>query len=337
MISLRKTSDAMETLEESVRAADECYTKTIRACSDCAVDFDAHALEEFREQLGLLEARTKGAATATEFRIACDSLRSQLEVYQSLGRERIGRIREDMKSAAAAMKVFADGVSNGSADYEVRLRQEVRRLENLAGSNDLPEIRSGIREATAAILESHQQLESSNRMVISQLRDEIRTLHQAIDVERQKRMTDRVSGAWNRQKITERLELLLSHDQPFCVLVVGISNWKRIQGRYSANALQAVVRAFLGSLQGLLGRDPVVGRWTDQLFLCVAEVDPSNAMSLSGELKKKMPTSYTVQDAGSVQAVKLETSIGVVDRRQGIDAARFYRKLEQLTEALAGS
>ncbi len=58
-------------------------------------------------------------------------------------------------------------------------------------------------------------------------------------------------------------------------------------------------------------------------------------MLISGELKKKLPKIYAVPEGASIHSVKLDTSIGVVDRREGIDSARFYLKLAQLTETLA--
>ena len=331
MISLRKTADDLERKNELARLAGEYFSKIIRICGDTAVEFEPRAADQLREEVRLLESQFQQTAIAQTYQ----SLRRSLETYQTLGRERIGRMREDLKSATEAMKVFANGVSVSAADHELRLRQEVQRLDHLSGSDNLNQIRTGIKEVSAAILESHEQLDRTNRLVISQLRDEIRTLHNAMGAERQRRLTDQTSGVWNRQAIKERMDILLASRQPFCVLVVGIGNWKRIQSQFSQTTREAALRAFLGELQKFLGEDPTLGRWSEQLYLGVIEGSPASALSITGELKKKLPKIYAVPHGASIHSVKLDASIGVVDRREGIDSARFYLKLTQLTETLA--
>jgi GGDEF domain-containing protein len=335
MISLRKTADDLARKDELIRSANEYYSRIIRTCGETAVEFEPRAAAELREEIYSLEAQFKRSSAAPEFALAYEFLRKRLETYRNLGGERIGRMREDLKSATDAMKVFADGVSVTAADYELRLRQEVQRLDSLSGSDNLNQIRTGIKEVSAAILESHEQLDRSNRLVISQLRDEIRTLHNAMGAERQRRLTDPTSGVWTRQAIKERMDVLLANSLPFYVLAVGINNWNRIQGQHSQNARQAALRAFLAELRKFLGENPTIGRWSEQLYLGVIQGSPASALSISGDLKKKLPKTYTVPDGTMIYTVQLDASIGVVDRREGIDSARFYVKLGQLTDTLA--
>jgi GGDEF domain-containing protein len=334
MISLRKAADELERQDDLLRTAQEYYARILRTCGDSAVEFESRAADDLREQTRSLEAQFRRGFPVPEFAQTLEALRERLRTYQILGNERIVRMREDLKSATAAMKVFADNVSASAADQDLRLRLEVHRLDDLAGVDDLSQMRTGIKQVSAAILESHLQFDRSNRVVISQLRDEIRTLHQAMDTERQRRFTDPTSGALNRQAITERIDILLANNEPFCALVLGIKNWKRMQGQYSSTARQAALRAFLGEFQKCLGEEPMVGRWGEQLFLGVIEGSPASALSISTALKNKLPKSYTVPDGAAVCSVKLDSSIGILDRQAGIDPARFYAKLAQLAETL---
>lgn len=334
MISLRKAEEHLNRRDELLKAAEDYFAKIIRLCGDDAVEFDGRAAEDLRDELRSLESQFKKTSPQPEFGSSFDALRQRLDSYRSLGNEKIARMREDLKNATAAMRVFADSVSAGSSDYELQLRQQVQRLNGLAGIDDLTRIRLGIREVSEAILESHQQMDRSHRLVISQLRDEIRTLHAAMDAEKNKRATDQSSGAWNRQAITERIDALLASNQQFCVLLVGITNWGRIQAQHSPNARQSALRAFLGEICKFLGAEPTVGRWNEQLFLGVIQGSPASALNISGELRRKLPKSFTVREGGSLSTVKLEASIGVVDRREGTDSARFYTKLSQLADTL---
>jgi GGDEF domain-containing protein len=337
MISLRKTANELELLQASLRAAEEYYAKMIRACGDGAVEYDAQAAQDLRDQLHRLETQFKSASSTTEFRIAYESTRNHLESYQQVGRDRIRAMREDLKSASVTLRIFAEGISLSSAEYESLLRHDVERLEGLAHSDDLAYVKAGITNCSAAILQSHNKLEQSQRLVITQLQSEIRALHSAIENDRKRGYTDIFSGAWNRQKITERIDLLLTGSQPFWVLALEITNFRKIQSRYSQHVLQGAVRCLLSTLRELLLHDCAVGRWGDDLYLVVIDAEPNAVIGVSAELKRKLPSLYTVPDAGAVQTVRLDVSLGIVDRRQGVDAGRFYLKLKQITEALASS
>jgi hypothetical protein len=65
-------------------------------------------------------------------------------------------------------------------------------------------------------------------------------------------------------------------------------------------------------------------------------MDPSAAMSLSADINRKLSVAYPVWTTGVAQILTIETSTGIVDRRRDSDAAKFYKKLDQMAEAMAG-
>ena len=82
----------------------------------------------------------------------------------------------------------------------------------------------------------------SHQLVVTQLQDEIRTLHQAMDNERSRMDRDHASGAWNRQKLNERIEHLLRNNEPFCVLLVSTRNLRRLERQLEGAAREEVLR-----------------------------------------------------------------------------------------------
>jgi GGDEF domain-containing protein len=334
VISLRKAATELERLEELIQALEKYYAQGIRATGEYAVAFRRDAVASLREQLRSLEERCTQASATKDYPAIHESWRTTLREYQEQGEAHLSRMRKDLESAAAAMKVFADGVAANGNEHETQLIQEIQRLEALARSDKIEEIRAGIRTASAALLAGYEQLQRSNQLTVAQLRDEIQVLHRAIDEERRQRHTDRTPGVWNREKLNQHMDLLLRQDRPFCVLVVGIRNWKRLLTQYSRATLQSVLASFTRELQRSLNEDAIVGLWRDDLFTAILDIDPSGVIGLSGEVKKRLPGSYNVMEKGAEVTVKVDTAAGIVDRRQGIDAQRFYVKLRQLMDAL---
>src|SRR6185503_13439146 len=186
---------------------------------------------------------------------------------------------------------FAESVSSTGDDCEVQLRQEIERLDALAASDDIEKIRHGIETATVAIVRSYGQLRRIHQMVVTQLQDEIRTLHQAMDNERSRMDRDHASGAWNRQKLNERIEYLLQHNEPFCVLLVSARNLRRLERQYSSAVITDALRTLVQQFDSILGGEAMIGRWSEDVFSAILDLDPGSTMALSTEINRKLSMS----------------------------------------------
>ena len=336
MISLRKAATELDRLEELQQTLAKCYVQAIKASGEYAVELDPRSTEYFRQRLQSLDAQCSQASAPEHYNAVQASLRGELRNYRDQAREQVTRIRKDLHNAAAAMKVFAESVSSSGDDCEVQLRQEVERLEALAVSDNIEEIRGGIESTTGAIRQTYSQLRRSHQLVVTQLQDEIRTLHQVMNNERSRMDRDHVSGAWNRQKLNERIDHLLRQNEPFCVLLVSARNLRRLERQYSTAVITDALRGLVQQFDGILGGEAMIGRWSEDVFGAILEVDPSGAMALCSEINRKLSMSYPVWTTGVAQMLTVETSSGIVDRRRDSDPAKFYRKLEQMAAAMAG-
>jgi len=206
----------------------------------------------------------------------------------------------------------------------------------LASSDDIEKIRCGIESASSAIVRTYGQLRRSHQLVVTQLQDEIRTLHQAMDNERSRMERDHVSGAWNRQKLNARIDQLLQGNDPFCVLLVSTRNLHRLERQYSSAVVTDALRTLVQQFDGILGVEAMIGRWSEDVFSAILDMDPSSAMALSTEINRRLSMSFPVWTSGVAQMLTIETSTGIVDRRRDSDPSKFYRKLEQMAAAMAG-
>ncbi len=180
-------------------------------------------------------------------------------------------------------------------------------------------------------------MQRSNQLVIAQLQDEIRVLHQQFEQERKALFTDRASGAWNRPKIDIHLDNLLRQNQPFCTLLVWVRNLKRIEGQNSRTVLEGTLKALTVRFRAITGEEAVIGRWTEDQFVAILDIPPGRAIPLSAEATRKLSGGYAVQENGLSHTVAVQATAGVIDRHPGSDSALFRKKLEQLAGAISGS
>jgi GGDEF domain-containing protein len=336
MISLRKAATELERLEELQQTLAKCYGLAIKSNAEYAVELDPHSTEYFRQRLQLLDTQCGQASAPEHYNAVQASLRGELRNYRDQAREQMVRLRKDLQNAASAMKVFAESVSNTGNDCDLQLRREVEQLGALAASDDIEKIRYGIETTAAAIVRTYGQLRRSHQLVVTQLQDEIRTLHQAMDNERSRMERDHVSGAWNRQKLNQRIADLLQRNDPFCVLLVSARNLRRLEQKYSSAVITDALRTLVQQFDNILGGEAMIGRWSEDVFSAILDIDSSSAMALSAEINRKLSMSFPVWTTGVAQMLTVETSTGIVDRRRDSDPAKFYRKLEQMAAAMAG-
>ncbi|MGH9558173.1 MAG: GGDEF domain-containing protein [Bryobacteraceae bacterium] len=337
MISLHKTATELDRFENLFTAASECYKLALRSVSHYAIEVDPHETAALRDHIDQLGQRLSVATIhPDEFRAIQSSFRGELREYRDQVQQRLARMKTELEASATALAALAGTISCSGADHEKYVRRELERLNSAAqSSGSMEELRSRIRKTISEIGSSLDNMRRANEMTVAQLRDEIRVLHDQLQAERRALFTDPCSGAWNRQKIVERLEEMLRQPEPFCLVLIGIRNLKRIEQRYSRTVLEGTLKALLQRFRGMTG-DAAIGRWSDDQFAALLDIEPGGAMALSREAARKLSGAYSVQENGLAQEVLIEVTAGVLVRGRADDSNAFRKKLGQLASALSG-
>jgi GGDEF domain-containing protein len=334
LISIRTTGNYLEHVEEQLRAACGAYVHALSSTRQYAVDFDSAELVLFQTHLDSLVELAKRASSREEWESVQASLRGELREYRDKSIERIGKLRSDIQAAAEAMNAFATSVSAAGEDHQKEIDESVKQLRRAQICENLAEIRSIVAAATHAITESVTRMQNAHQLVVAQLRDELRLLHQQVENERRAALLDRATGVWNRQTLDSKLSELLALDEPFSILLVRLRNLKRLEELHSQTMVQSALKALLKRLAAMLSDDVVIGRWTEEHFMAILPLDASSAIGLQREASKRLTGTYTVQENGLSYTLSLQAIAGLVGRPQGSDGAQFMQKVIQMSDSL---
>lgn len=337
MISLENNRTDLDRLEELQRTAADCYGLAIRSAAQYAVEVEPEPAAEFREHLGVLEGLWRAATDADEMRSVESSFRGELREYRDITRERLTRLRADVEAAAAAMATFAGNVGANSQDHEVEIKKELHRLETISTSSDLLAMRDGIHAAIKGISSSFEQMRRNTQLVVAQLQDEIRLLHEEIQAERRVLLMDRASGVWNRQKMEVRIDELVRQNDTFCLLLVTVSNLKGLDHQHSRTVIEGALKALAKRLDGVAGERAMIGRWNETDFVAILDVDTTIADAMCSDVTRRLSGTYPIQENGLAKIVTLRVRAGTIDRRAGQDQHNFDESLSQLSATLAVS
>jgi len=337
LISTLKSATELDRPDDLRRAVTECYTLAIRSVSQYAVEIDPNQIAEFRLHLKDIEQQWFAAQGVEELQQVQASFRGELREYHDQTREQLARLRKELEGAAAAMASFAGEIASHGADHENELKSELERLEHVSASDDLHEIRGGIRTALGEIAVSLDQMCRGNQLIVAQLQDEIRVLHQEFQAERRALFTDQSSGAWTRQKLDLKIHELLRQDDRFSIVAIAVRNFPQVKLDYSRTVLEVTLKALLMRLRGTLGPDTLVGRWNEQEFVAILDLQPDTLAAIAGALAKKLCGPYSAQENGFAHSVLLDVATGALEYPARSDPASFMLKLERTMGALLPS
>jgi GGDEF domain-containing protein len=337
LISPRKPATELDRLENLLRTVTTGYGNALRSTAHYAIEIDALDAQLFRQHIEALGDQLSTAAGPEQWQALETSFRSELRAYREQATGLLKRMRADLKAAADAMLIFADSVASSGLDHEEQIQKELDQLKSAVVCENLSQYRTVIGSAVGAIAASVAKMQSSHRLAIAQLRNEMRLLHKQIDTERCTLYMDRETGLWNRQQLDSQIVDRLENDQHFCLLPVRLHNLKRLESNYSRPVIVSAIKAFLQCFTAMIGEGAPLGRWNEESFAAILDIEQAEAIAISEKAAAKLSGTYSVQDNGAWKNVPLQAVAGVAGYPAGDDGASFHQELIQMSDALANA
>ena len=336
MISIRKTANELERLEEFGQSALTCYSQAIGSIDRYAIEFNAEQVAHFRAQLQVLIQQLRGAGSTEQLKSVQASFDTELKEFQRRLRDHLERLRREVAGATAAVETFTSSFTQSGSDLEVGVKRQLQHLNKVAASDDIKEIRGGIQTATAKITADIEQMRSCNQVAIVQLKDEIRLLHQEIQGMQRSQRPPNEEQAPARQHLNSRMEELARRGKPFSVLLAVVKNLEGLLNCHSPKVLESGLNTFKMRLENKLPGTATVGRWNKDQFAAVLDIERTLAIATSRDVMQTLSKPIVEEADGTLHTLNFEVATGVVDFKTGADPREFQTKITQLLGALAG-
>jgi len=335
LISILRAGNELDRLEASLRTAADVYDHAIVSTAEYAIELYPGDVQEFRDHLDAIRCRLPRGAGIDEWHEAKAGFRGELRNYRDKAMDRVARFRAELRAAVEAMEAFALNVADSGNGHEREIAKALAEIDHAMHCESVREILDILGTVRVAVAASVEQMTKSHRMVIAQLRDEVRVLHQQINKEQQAATQDHSTGVWNRHKLDSHIGLLTEESGAFCLLLLHVRNMRRLQERFPVAVLNEALRTSLQRFASLSGHDVLTGRWSEDTFAAILQMERSAAMQLSREASVQLSGSYLIQQDGIVKHVTLEITTGVIEHRGETNLAAFQKKLMQMSDAIA--
>lgn len=308
------------------------YVNAIQAIADYPVVVDPEQAAELKDHLLKMRAQLERATQPEEYSAVQSNLRGELRLYRDQSAVVLEQLRQAARGAESAAQSLADAVTANGADYEKRLATDIKALAGVQALEDLAQIKQIVRGAVEGINENWRQMSRANQLLIAQLHDEIRSLHRQMDRDRRAQVTDNVSGAWNRERLNQRIEDNLGRGDTFCLVLAAITNFANINASVSPIVMERTLQALVKRIHGVVGVDAMVGRWSESEFGVLLEAEAAHGLWMSGKISRALSNRYSIQEDGVARTVVLIVDTSLIDHHRSSDPQKFRDKLASFSK-----
>lgn len=208
-------------------------------------------------------------------------------------------------------QAIARGATSAHGEIDLRADGEPRRCQSfkfpVPGADG-----TLLMIGTVLLPSTSQQTVDGMLQSLERLRQNSRALQQLLTSLDHEARTDRLTGAWNRQRLDEALvnemDRLRRYDHPLSLLLIGLDGFQQLNTDLGSPVGDRVLVEVATVLQASLRPTDALARWSDDQFavLC-ANTTQSTAAVLAGQLRDRVAAAH-FSDAD-----RMTLSIGVAE------------------------
>jgi len=235
-------------------------------------------------------------------------------------------------------------VSLGLRDFDaLRLAGHIRALERtrhlpilmIADLDDRPRVLRGLELGVNDWLSRPVDRNELLARVRTQLRLKryAEHLRQQVEQSIELALVDPLTGLNNRRFLENQLNGLIEtakrERQPLALLVFDIDHFKKVNDTYGHDAGDDVLKAFADRLRAIVRRGDLLCRMGGEEFLILMpNVSGAVATKVAERARKAIEeVPFLVQNGA--ESIVVTTSIGVAERRDGVDPAEIYHRADK--------
>jgi len=303
--------------QEPLAAALDAYGSSLLEMGNCSLDACPGLGDELKQSLVRLKAELSPAMSAEKLASQSEQAREQLRGwgrdaarhYQSKARE----VREVLLSVART----AESVSARDQRCAGRMNAVTEQLKAIASLEDLTEIRASIDKSATELKASIDRMTEEGKAVLDHLRKRVEEYQTKLDEAEKTASRDALTGASSRVYVESQIEKRIESSAPFCVAIVDIDSFKKVNDTYGHLAGDELLKQFAGELRSVCRSTDLIGRWGGDEFILLHDSSLEEAEAQADRVRKWVCGNYTVR--GKTGALKLEVnaSIGLAAHAAG--------------------
>jgi diguanylate cyclase len=231
------------------------------------------------------------------------------------------REREFKEIIGLLSKAMADlGVDN--QEYNDKIQEKTDRIEKLTDLDDIKTIKNSIKLEVAEIRNAMNEKQKKDRQQISVLSEKITVLEEELKKAESKSLKDGLTGIYNRLAFDQKIKQMIDHQAvgngSFCLLMIDIDDFKKINDEFGHQVGDRVILAVVKKFMGIIRLDDFSARYGGEEFAVILAGTPLKAsVKKAKEICKSLASTRYAVSSNNDQQIKVTVSIGVAQSSKG--------------------
>jgi diguanylate cyclase (GGDEF)-like protein len=294
------------------------YCSALNEMGNCSLDVCPTLGEELKLSLRMLGERLSTEISLETVEDTESHVREQL---QGWGRRTALQNRQqtgEVKEILLVMARTAESVGERDHRCAEQINEVTTRLNGIAKLEDLTEIRESIKKSASDLKTSIERIAAEGKAAIDHLRAEVSNYQIRLEKAEEIASRDSLTGLGSRLWVEGLIEQSLQDAAPFCVAIIDINEFKRVNDRHGHLVGDELLKQFAGEMRSACRSSDIIGRWGgDEFMLLLNNCGIAEATAQIDRLRKWVCGDYTVKGNSGARKLRIDASIGLAERQPG--------------------
>ena len=328
MISLLKPLNDLDRCQQTRELTLDCYLNAIRNIGHYTVELEPHTTAQHRKYLEDLAAQVS-TGTSDALNDSRATVRALLREYRDYTSRYLNGLRQELSDAVIALESTLGALAQCDGDHGIQLRDAVARLRAIPVDAGIA-VREIVFAAASAVESSLEEVRKQHRLTVAQFVIEIGILHKRIDALESAASIDMLTQLCNREEMEQRISSM--RQAKISILLVKAGGLRSAETQFGRGVAEELAGAFAKRLHNSLPSTAVIGRWSDERFLAILQIDQPETAALAKRISESLGGAYACLKEGKTVRPVIHLRVGVVDPGKD-DAARVLQRVGEFLNA----
>jgi diguanylate cyclase (GGDEF)-like protein len=327
MISIRKYLDARDAAaapplpasqaadagSDTLAACLEAYRGTLCGIGRAGIDACPAEGIALEKNLEAIAASLTASQSSEVITVAGENATNEVRNWGLSTARHYRQKAAEVKEILLAMTSAAESVSKRDQHCARRFQQVTENLKNIASLDDISQIRTSLETSASELKGSIDRMTSEGKAVLDRLQSQVATFEAKLAEAEQLVSIDFLTRARSRSWIESQIEQRIAAGASFCVALLDLDGFKRINDEHGHTVGDEVLRQFAAELKSACRSTDLVARWGGDEFLVLLDCPVAQARSQLERVSKWACGSYTInRDCGPL-VLMIRASIGLAE------------------------
>ena len=198
---------------------------------------------------------------------AVRSLRAWGEESETYFLRKTAEVKEMLTELAST----SEAIGKRDKRYTQQFQEITSNLQTIAQLDDLGRIKGSVLRSAGELRGCVDRMVLEGHETISHLEASLASHRVALEQAQELATLDPLTGLYNRREVEDRIIRKVNAQTPFCVVLIDLNNFKRINSEHGSIAGDELLRQIAQELRMASRNQDILGRWGGDEFVMVMD------------------------------------------------------------------